>query len=433
MYYLSWADQQIPICFVTGLSYAKRAKVIEHTGGYVSTRGFEAAEISVQIQVTRSACMAFDLNFDEEVAKVRSLRADKDSPSGGVTLGGYPIYPELQFALTNINTTFNADSVAGVSVYACDLVLSGVECTKEVCRNRALEFAPETVIPSVSLKCKGKKLILQDGNQISGLITSPNDCEVECILGADSQKASRKGFIQDVIDEGGTIEIDLPSGLTVFNVISASLNGNILSLTGSIFPESAYQAETKTFRNKDIKEIVETLLRDCGADDIDVRISGMVDYFRMSKSPLETLEDLQNSAGFIVNARANKITVAWVPDIIDAQKDIEGTIIDDDAHERIAKVLWKDGLHEVEAGDGNGETIEINSCFSSSDKSFAGHVLAYRRYNATFIAIEGVIDNEIGHHSQVGVLKDDTSVPCIVDFYQCDWVNGIARYECRWV
>ena len=140
MQYLSWADVQIPLCFVTGLSYAKRAKVIEHTVGYASTRGVEAAEMSVQIQVTRAACMAFGLNFDEQVMQIRSLIANKDNPSGGVTVGGYPLYPELQFALTNVNTTYTADSVNGISVYACDLVLSGVACTKKVCRNRALEF-----------------------------------------------------------------------------------------------------------------------------------------------------------------------------------------------------------------------------------------------------------------------------------------------------
>ncbi|MBQ9395779.1 MAG: hypothetical protein IJU23_09740 [Proteobacteria bacterium] len=433
MQYLSWADVQIPLCFVTGLSYAKRAKVIEHTGGYVSTRGFEAAEMSVQVQVTRAACMAFGLDFDEQVMQIRSLIADKDNPSGGVTVGGYPLYPELQFALTNVNTTYTADSVNGISVYACDLVLSGVACTKKVCRNRALEFDPETEIPVVSIRCNGKKLILQDGNQISGLVTSPNECQVECVLGEDVQTASRKGFIEDVIEKSGTIEIDLPSGMTAYNIISASLNDNILSMTGSILPEGSAQAVTMTFRNKDISEVIDVLLKKCGSENHVVKISGKVDYFLTTATPMAAIEALQDCTGFVASLNGNRITVAWLPDAIDGQKAIDGDIIDDETNERISKIIWKDGLHEFEAGSGNGEHVEVNSCFSSPESAFCERLLERKRYDGTYIAIEGAIDREIGHHSQVYVEKDGEKINCLVDFYQCDWVNNIARYECRYL
>lgn len=433
MQYLSWADVQIPLCFVAGLSYAKRAKVVEHAGGYVSTRGFEASEISAQIQVTRASCMAFGLNFDEQVAHVRSLKADKDNQYGVVTLGGYPLYPELQFALTNVNTTFTADSVNGVSVYACDIVLSGVACTKEVCRNRALEFDPVNDIPVVSIRCNGKKLILQDGNQVSGLVTSPNECQVECVLGEDVQSVSRKGFIDDVIEKSGIIEVELPSGMTEYNIISASLNDNILSLTGSILPEGASQAVTMTFRDKDISEIVDSLLKKCGSERHIVKISGKVDYFRTTSTPMAAIEALQASTGFVVNVKRNVITVAWLPDSIDGQKEIDGDITEDETNERISRIIWKDGLHEFESGDGTGEYIEINSCFASSESGFSEHILKRKKYDGTFIVIEGSIDREIGHHSQIFVEKDGERVACLVDFYQCDWVNNIARYECRYL
>ncbi len=433
MQYLSWADVQIPLCFVTGLSYSKRAKIVERSGGYASARGFEAAEMSVQVQVTRAACMAFGLNFDEQVAQMRSLVADVNNPSGGVTLGGYPLYPELQFALTNVNTTFTADSADGISVYARDLVLSGVACTKEVCRNRALEFDPVGTIPVVALRCDGKKLILQDGNQISGLVTSPNECQVECVIGEDTQTASRQGFVEDLIEKGGTIEIELPSGTTVFNIISASLNGNILSLEGSVLPEGSAQAVTMTFRDRDISEIIDALLKKCGSQNHSVKVSGKIDYFRMTGTPMAALEALQDSAGFVVDIQGNRITVAWLPQTIEGQKAIDGDIIDDETNERISKIIWKDGLHEFEAGSGNGEYVEINSCFATSERLFCDKVLERRKYDGTYIAIEGVIDREIGHHSQIFIEKDGKRLNCLVDFYQCDWVNNIARYECRYL
>lgn len=431
MHYLSWADHRIPLCFVKGLSYTKKSKVIEHRGGYISTRGFESGEISVQVEVSRAVCMAFSLHFDEQVAVIRELSADKSNVSGGVTIGGYVLYPELQFALTNINTSFAFDAAAGQNTYACDIVLSGVSCTKEVNRARVLEFEPEMAVPVVSLRCKGKRLILQDGNQVSRLETTPQACEMECILGDDSQTASRKGFIHDIIHEGGVVEIDLPQGLTTYNIVSASLVENVFYCFASIFPESSYQAVTRTYRDTDISDIVDDLLKLCGSEHHSIKISGAVDYYRCTTTPMAALEELQSSAGFVVSASGNALIVGWLPERIDAQKSLEGEVVEDLSRERISRVLWKDGLHEIEAGSGEGEALEVQSAFSSSDPSFASRVLAQRQYASSYVSLLSVLDPDIRHHSQVSVEKNNAVIPVLIDFYQLDWINYTARYDCN--
>lgn len=122
MQYLSWASVQIPLAFVTGLSFRKTAKTVEHTGGYISARGFEASEISAQVEVSRAICMAMGLNFNEWFGVLDGLSVETNGEAGAVTLGGYPLYPELKFALTNKNTTRVTDlgSSAPISI-ACDI------------------------------------------------------------------------------------------------------------------------------------------------------------------------------------------------------------------------------------------------------------------------------------------------------------------------
>ena len=82
MQYLSWASIQIPLVFVTGISMRKTAKTVEHTGGYVSSSGFEPAEISAQVEVTRARCMAMGLDFNEWYGILDDLPVEKDGESG---------------------------------------------------------------------------------------------------------------------------------------------------------------------------------------------------------------------------------------------------------------------------------------------------------------------------------------------------------------
>lgn len=434
MQYLSWASIQIPLVFVTGISMRKTAKTVEHTGGYVSSRGFEPAEISAQVEVTRSRCMAMGLDFNEWYGILDGLPVEKDGESGPVTLGGYPLYPELKFALTNKNTTRVTDlsTSAPVSI-ACDLALSGVECVKEVVRQRSLEFDPESLpMPKISLTVNGKTLVVQDSVTVSQMNVTPNACEIELCLGTDRNNVNREAFLKSLIDEKtATVTLGLPLGDVTYHIIQADLTDGILLLSGSIYTEAANQTLTETFEDCDLADIIGYLCDKLGLD-ADVKVHGHVDYYRMNATPMDALEALQQSAGFLVSVHLGKVTFVFVPESANAQKTLEGLTIEEDGmDELISGIVWRDGENEFTVGDSSGEVLKVESVFRSGDEAWAKQCLRWAQYHACNLVVSGDIVPEIRHHSQVAIPKDTGEVVGIVDYFVMDYVSNVMRLEIR--
>lgn len=435
MQYLAWADIIIPLCFVSGFSYAKRSRVTEHRGGYVSARGFETAEISIRISLTRGAAMAFELDFNEWIRNIEDLTANPLNGQGTVSLGGYPIYPELNFALTNINRTYVTDlSTNSIHTLEADITLSGVSCVKEVSRERALIFdLDDTVIelPKVTLECDGKSLVVQDSLSIARFETSPDKLELEIFIGQDTKTPERDGFLNSIMTKYATATCELPQGTVVYNVISCQQVDNIMQISGSIFPEAASQVVTKSFVDCDIADIIKDICDTIGID-ASIQISGSVDYYLMKCSPLDALQELQKSAGFIVSRQGNEVTFAFLPDSIDPQKTLNLTVTDDSLGELTCGLIWRDGVNEYMVGETQGEVLEIQSVFcSKAGEAFAKQVLRRRRYNQSYIRIEDVIDDTIGSHSQVAIVKNNEEVPVLVDYPVFNWLDGTMILECR--
>jgi hypothetical protein len=433
MQYLSWAGIQIPVAFVTGLSMKKTAKTVEHTGGYISSRGFEGAEMSCQVEVTRARCMAMGMNFAEWYAYLENLVVEKDGEAGGVTLGGYPLYPELKFALTNKNTTKTTDmsSAAPMSI-ACDLVLSGVECVKEVFRQRTLEFSGEpSEMPKISLTVNGKKLAVQDSIAVSKMEITPASCEIELCMGSDRNNVNREAFLNDlVVGKDATVTLGLADGDVVFHIIMASLNNGILRISGSFYSETANQTLTECFEACDLADVIRYLCDKLGID-ANVQVNGAVDYYRLNGTPLDALGELQQSAGFVVSAHLGRLTFAFLPESVHAQKTLEGLAVEEDSKdELISGVVWRDGEHEATVGDDAGEILKVDSVFRSGDAAHLGRQCLKRaKYNANALVVSGDMDVEIRHHSQVAIPKDTSEVVGMVDFYIMDYVSNEMRLE----
>lgn len=435
MQYLSWGDIQLPLCMVTGFSYAKRARVVEHKGGYASARGLEAAEISVRLSWNRSTAQAYGLDFSDWLGTIDELAADPDGTQGNVSLGGYPIYPELNFAITNINRSYVTDASSNdVHSVEADITLSGVSCVKEVCRERALIFDVDDAIielPKVTIECNGKSMVIQESSSVARFETTPDRLELEVFIGQDDETPEREGFLNDLINERATVTCDLPQGTVTFNVISCMQVDNVLVISGSILPEAASQVVTKTFTDCDISDILNDIC-DTISIEHDIRVSGHVDYYLMNASPIEALMALQQSAGFIVSRQGNRITFAWLPDKITPQKTLDLIVTDDSIAELTGCVIWRDGVHEFVSGEKTGSAIEIASVFrSDAGDAFAAQVLHRQRYNETYIRIEDVLDDEIGAHSQVAIMKDGEEIAALVDYFSFDWISGSMVLECK--
>ena len=432
MQYLSWASVQIPVAFVTGLSFRKTSKTVEHTGGYITARGFETAEISAQIEVSRATCMAMGIDFNAWYGVLDGLSVATDGESGAVTLGGYPLYPELKFALTNKNTTRVTDlsSSAPLSI-ACDIVLSGVECVKEVVRQRTLEFDSESPsLPKISLTVNGKTLVVQDSTAVSKLNVTPNACEIEVCLGSDRSNINREAFLNDLLDEKtATVTLGLPLGDVTYHIIWADMTNGVLQISGSIFTEAANQTVTETFEDCDLSDILKHLCDTLGMT-ADIQVDGHVDHYQLNDTPMAALEALQQSAGFVVSAHLGKVTFAFLPDSVTSQATLEGLTIEEDGMDEVTSgIVWRDGEHEVTAGDEKGELPKVDAVFRSEDTKWATECLKFTRYKANALVVSGDLNSEIRHHSQVSIPKDTGDVTGLVDYYIMDYVSNVMRLE----
>lgn len=436
MQYLSWADIQIPLCLVTGFSYAKRAKTVNHARNFASARGFEASEVSVRVTLSRGVAMAYGLEFGHYLELLESFDASKENPQGTITVGGYPIYPELNFALTNINRTYQTDlATDDITVLEADITLSGVSCVKEVSRERALIIGHEDAViqlPKTTISCKGKDFVIQDSVSVSRFITTPKELQLEVMIGQDNRTPERDGFLNDLISEYATVTCELPQGTVVYNVIQAMILDSVLHLTGSVLPESASQMVTKTYMDCDLSDILADICDGIGID-VDILIDGHVDYYLMQCTPIQAIEELQQSAGFIVSIQGNRLTFAWVPDGVEPQIALDDLSVDDDTRsEDVNGLVWRDGIHEIMVGDVSGEVPKVDSVFrTDAGNGFAARVLAYLRYQSARVTVSGSILNNIGSHSQIAVPKDDVELALLVDYPTFDWLSGQMSLECR--
>lgn len=436
MQYISFCDIDIPLCFVSGFSFTKRAKSVEHAGGFESARGFDTSEMSIRILLSRELCVAFGLNFFEYYNILQSLSAEKEGSASVVYIGGYPIYPELNYAITNVNKTIVTD-IADARPHSIelDISLSGVSCVKEVSRERALIFTDEYfsgLIPDVTIECNGKTLEIKDDSSVSLFNTTPQTVNISLNMSQDDYTVERKGFLSDLIEKGGTLKCGYPQGTVEYNIIQATIDDNELNLSGSVYSPKAYQSRVKTFDNADLKDIIRDI---CEYAEINanVQISGHIDHYIQTKNALESIIELQDSSGFIVSQQIDKIIFAFLPNSINDNIELDLIVEGDDKKETVGKVVWFDGLNEFESGKDEGEILRVKSCFNSPESKFCENVLKKARYDQSVLIAQGELNDKIWTHSQISILSNGERVPVMVDYFELDWVNGQMSLECKGV
>ena len=419
------------MCFVQSVSWGKKARTVTHGGGYVSARGFESSEVSVKIGVDYTTCKVFNIDPAMVFQTIESLKTDRVSQSGVLYIGGIPIYPELEYALTNINKTEIADLTGKVSSIECDLVFSGVKAVKNVVREKALELSPETPIPELTLSVNGIEQRIQDAFQITEFTTEPDSISLVLSIGSDLDLISRDGFLTELLN-GGEIKADLPQGTTVFYVVQADLVDEQLSLSGSIYPQRANQILTKTYQDTDLDEIISDIVRYAGIACL-CMVPGHIDYYRAFKTPIECLKDLQASAGFIMSYRQGVLTVADVPDSIEGFGELGYYETQEDSDtEPIHGCYWYDGINQDSSGVIDSSAIQIQSCFRSSEK-WAERCLKYARYSKNAIVVVSDINTQIDTHSCVTISIQDAVIDCMVEWPVFDWVNNIQQTELHYL
>lgn len=431
MNYITCGSLSIPLPLVQAISWTKTAKTVEKKGGFVSARGFEPAEISARVVLNNAVCAAFGLSFREMMETLSALAPSRLAPSSAFRVAGFPIYPELEFALTNCNRTTTADHAGGISAMELDLVFSGVSRAKEVSRERALQMARAADIPHVTLSVGAASLSVQDGLAIVEMRTEPDSIHLVIECGMDLDLVSRDDFLEK-FTENGLVTVQLPTGKTAFHVISAFLVGNELAIDGAIYPSQAQRYISQTWYDSDISEIVPWLFARAGVE-CDCRASGAVDYYHADGSPLLCIKYFLESAGLVVSYRQGRATVAFLPDNIAPQYNLEYiSMRGDDGAEPISGCVWDDGVNRHVTGQIDANTLRIRSCFRSS-ADYSARCLALATYRRNRVVVGCDIDPRIDSHSVVSIVSNDSIVNCLVSWYIADWVENTHEIELNWL
>lgn len=422
----------IPACFVKSISWTKQARTVKHYGGYVSARGFEATEISVKASFDVQTCETFGFSAADIYSMIESVHTDRVDEPGLFRWFGYAIYPELEFALTNINKTYISDNASQISpVIECDMVFSGVKAVKNVNRERALSLEPMPYLPNLVLSVDGKDLAVQDSLQINRFITTFDSIDLSLEIGSDLDFVSRDSYLEKLIN-GGVVYADLPQGRTKYYIISASLVDESLNLFGSVFSKKAAQTLVKTYTDTTIDSIIRDV---CLFGNIEkkVLIDGKVDYFKAFGTPLDILKALQTSAGFIMSIREGVLTCADVPDHIFGDTEIIYNGMQSDTKgEPIRGVYWFDGINKHTAGVIDDKSIKIGASFRSN-QDYSKRCLKFLQYNQNSITVDSDIMENIDAHSEILINSNDSIINCMVEFCEFDWINNTMRAECHYL
>lgn len=431
MQYLECGKFRIPLLYVKSIAWNRRARVSERTGGYVVSRGFETTEATLQCIFDEGMCAALGRSLSDDLTLFENLVTDRMDTPDTLYIGGYPIVPSLQFALTSCNKTMIYDPVYSCAL-TCDLVFAGVKVSKEASRNRAMQFDSTDAysIPLVTLMVSGKSLELKDAYRLSELRRTPDSLSFVCEISDDMSVADMDGFLSSLVENHAKVNGTFNDGDVEYWVISASLDDNTLSVVASILPETSQIPYVHTWWDSSMSSILTDLCDKIGIKSACKFVDFKVDYFQNTETPWDAVRALVNSAGLIMSWERNSLLFVNVPDSVYAKYELEATTTPDDEGASLwTGCVWTDGMNRHTDGDLSGETVHYHSVFRCSDKTPCENCLKLARFNQRTVVIECPVNRGIVQHSCVTVNSNGTKVDGIVSEFEVDFISDSGRYE----
>lgn len=416
---LSVQNLTIPIAYITALSYSKRARTHTTSRGFAQFLGYDAAEISLRVEVSAARAMVAGRDFNADLGKLLALEVTTDSIPTQVVLADHILYPSLNFRVTSITRTIAADHDGAPYMCEADMTLSGVSVVKAETGRRALTLDEDNILPTVTITCKGSSLEVGGEISVSRLELHPDRLDAEFIIGDDSKIVEDAPWLLDLVQNLATITV---GDYGTFYVVSASLVEGVLTIGASIWPRQ--EQVIITFRNRSLSTVLKSLYPQARAS-----VFGSVDYFLALGSPLDCIKQLQRSAGFLIDFR-DGVHCVDVPQAIVPEEGANLYLDEDLATEQITGLIWKDTSSTFTAG--TNPTVTVESDFTSS-QGYAKQCLAYYQYMQNAITITTAIDQRIRHHSAIGISKDAQIIPCMVEDYLIDFVAGYMTIECHYI
>ena len=432
MHYLECGKVKIPLCYVQSIAFSKKARVVRRKGGYVRFLGFEPVEISIRASFDVGVAQANDRNLLDDYITFESLVTERMDTPATCTVGGYPLIPEIQFALISVNKSRIYDTAFDPTV-ECDIALAGVRISKEVSRSRIMDFTDEQAVnqvPKVTLSCEGKSLELSGGYALQEFKVTTDSCRIIVAISDDLAIAKQPSFLEPLIRKEGTFSVAFDTGTVKYWVADASLQDNILSITGTIFPPESQKTYLKTYWNVNLSEILNDLCERMKINNSNKFMDFSVDYFQSRGTPMTAIQQLCDSAGLIMAWWGNDLTFAEPPRFVAPKVELEAIATPNDTGMELYKAIdWRDNLHRVTVGNLDENTLHIQSSFRTESEQPANNCFSLATQRQRIAIIESAIVPEIIQGSAVRVNSNGTMLNSYISDYELDYLSGYGRYE----
>ena len=436
MQYLTFNNLQIPLSCVTGLSYSRNANIVPNRD--LSCRCLGINPIQVQIQLTISPYTCYSdtfkgsksafLELSRTVSQIRPSKADKPS---FIQIGDSIIIPQMKFMLISTNLTYQSDRLGNLQEIQVSWTLGGSQVVKDENRNIELKANNKGLFPKVTLHCKGKSIECSQDISVADLRVSGFKCLIRLVLADTYTEIDRDTWLADVNNADDTyFEID---GYGKFYVAeSYIIYDNWVNFELTKFSKKWYQRYTETLISKDSLFTLADVFKPVKGD-IAVKSKAKFEYFRFDDTPVNVLRNLQDSLGYLIGLRNDKIYLYDSPDKIDLGQVTYDYVLDNDVMTTpITKVIIRDGYGEYTSGDDTGETFSVNAiCRVTKDAS--ENVLKYAQFNQNMLVLTIPLESRINIGSIVNVNTGDKIIPCVVTEFDADFLQNSMTLELHYV
>lgn len=419
-------DISIPLTCITGLSYDFQGNIVDHSN--LSCRCLGINPLSVQVQITLSMSTCLDSDVFEYLARVLSqTKPLKGTKPSRITVGGQIILPQMLFMLSSTNVSYSSDRLGRLQEVGVSWTLAGSRVVKEQNRNTELGDG-DVELPRVILHCLGESIECSQDISIAAFTLSGFRGRIDLVLGDTYKNINRESWLVDVVNaEDSYFEIENYGKFYIFKgSIDSDLNWITFELTK--FNKSWYQNQTKTFINSGkmftLKDVFPS---------VEVSSKAKFSYLKYDDSPINMIHKLQDSLGYLLGIKCDNIYLYDPPQSIPSGQVTYDYILDNDTLTTpITKVILRDGVNEVTAGEESGETFFVQTeC--RIEKDSAENVLRYVKFNQNMIILNIPLDKRIAIGSIININTGEKIINCVVNEYEIDFLNNLITLELHYV
>lgn len=422
---LDFQDLSIPLTCITGFSYSLQGNIVDRSNLSCKCLGINPITIQIQITLSMASCVDSDV-FEYLARELSQLRPVKGTAPSFITIGGQIIIPQMKFMLVSTNIAYQSDRLGRLQEMGINWTLAGSRVVKDENRNTELK-GMETDLPKVTLHCLGESIDCSQDISIAAFNLSGFRGRLDLVLGDTYKNINRESWLVDVVNaEDSYIEIE---GYGRWYIFRGSIDSDVNWMTFELtkFPKDWYRNQTQTFISE------KPLTLKSVFPSVEVASKAVFTYMKYDDAPINMLYKLQDSLGYLLGLKRDKIFLYDPPLYIPQGQVTYDFVLDGDTVTTpISKVILRDGVSQFEAGDSTGETFFVNAeCRVTSEAS--ENVLRYANFNQNMITLTLPLDHRIALGSIVNVNTGERVIPCVVTEYDIDFLSNSMQLELHYV